>query len=269
MNRTSLFVAASLVAIPVGLFGQMTGPATEILIPVAGDIEGANGTHFRSDITIANFRDTDQRVRVWWVPDWDVVPVLVDPGPPVAVDLTIPAHGRLSSEKFIVDHLSWWWKLGALRVAGITAAGETDGAALLQATARIWTPQPGSTGTTSQSFPVFDAGQLKGGGQTIILGQRIDSRFRTNVGVINLAQVTRTFDIYQSTNDPTFAPVVTSVTLSAMSMKQVPLRDMPADDLQIIVVVRGDGSTSTPWLAYASSVDNVTGDSWSNVGLPQ
>jgi hypothetical protein len=159
------------------------------------------------------------------------------------------------------------------------ATNALDTGALLFATARIWSPQPGSTGSVSQSFPLIPMGALKPGPQAIILGQKIDSRYRTNVGIVNLDTVyTRTFDIVQSTDDPTFAAVQTTVTVAPMSMVQVRLQDSGARALQVVVTPRQVVQTlpgvpvvpdpTNQWVAYGSSVDNVTGDSWSNLAMP-
>ena len=58
---------------------------------------------------------------------------------------------------------------------------------------------------------------------TFIFGQRIDSRYRTNVGIVNLDSIERSFDVVQTTDDPN-APLNTSiVTVPPMSMVQIPL----------------------------------------------
>ncbi len=263
-SRVPAVFAATLLIASVAS-AQLRGPTSQILIPAAGSVAGANGTFFRSEVTLTNFRDTDQRVQLQWLPT---------PSAPQTVFITLPAHTGVASEDFVTTYLQQSG-LGAILITGVTSTNGLDTGALLFATARIWSPQPGSTGTVSQSFPLIPIGALKPGSQVIILGQKIDSRYRTNVGVVNLDTVyTRTFDIVQSTDNPTFAAVQTTVTVAPMSMVQVKLQDFASRSLQAVVVPRAvDPTTPGPiisnlWVAYGSSVDNVTGDSWSNLAMP-
>jgi len=52
----------------------------------------------------------------------------------------------------------------------------------------------------------------------------------------------------------------------AMSMVQIPLANMTSSALQIAVQPRV-AINSSLWMAYGSSVDNTTGDSWSSLGF--
>ena len=47
---------------------QLLSSAPQLLIPVAGSTPGANGTFFKSDITLGNFRPQSQAVRLQWLP---------------------------------------------------------------------------------------------------------------------------------------------------------------------------------------------------------
>jgi hypothetical protein len=61
-----------------------------------------------------------------------------------------------------------------------------------------------------------------------------------------------------------------------LSMNQVRLFDMPATVLQISITAGPEPAIGAPvggpysgfWFAYGSTVDNVTGDSWSALALP-
>src|SRR5438270_1479386 len=73
--------------------------APVILIPAAGSLQGANGTFFHSDLTLLNYRASDQRVQLQWLPQ-NV------PGATVApVVITIPAHSGINSEDFVASIL--------------------------------------------------------------------------------------------------------------------------------------------------------------------
>ncbi len=250
---------------------QLRGPTSEILIPAAGALAGANGTYFRSDITLTNFRATDQRVQLQWIPNTpsSTTPI---PAPKYA---TVPAYGAIASEDFATEVMEQTG-LGAILVAGVTGTNDPDSSAQLYATVRIWTSAPGfhPSGSVSQTLPVVPVAELNPGPHVLILGQHIDSRFRTNVGIVNLESgYSRTFDIVQSTDYPTFAPVQTTLTVPPMAMLQVPLQNSPSKFLQITITPRllppttGPGPTNK-WAAYGSTGDNVTGDSWASLAVP-
>jgi hypothetical protein len=212
-------LALLLLAVPLTAPAQLRAPTSQLLIPAAGNIPGGNGTYFRSDITLTNFRGIDQRVQLQWIPN---TPSTTTPMPAPRYT-TLPAHSGIVSEDFATEVMQQTG-LGAILIAGVTATGDPDGGALLYATARIWSQQPGSTGAVSQSFPVVPVAAINPASQVIIQGQRIDSRYRTNVGIVNLESgYSRTFDIVQTTDVATFAPVQTTLTVPPMAILQVAL----------------------------------------------
>ncbi|HEX6160832.1 MAG TPA: hypothetical protein VF111_11745, partial [Thermoanaerobaculia bacterium] len=83
--------------------------SNHLFIPIAGDAPGANGTHFRSDISIANLRDVDQRVLLVWRPSDGAI---------VAQTTLIPAHGSLQSDNFVAEVLHGRG-LGAVEIMAI------------------------------------------------------------------------------------------------------------------------------------------------------
>ena len=92
------------------------------------------------------------------------------------------------------------------------------------------------------------------------------------MGIVNLdPSGERTFDILQNTDDPTlapnFAPVMTTVIVPPLSFRQVPLPNFRSMALQIVVTPRQPIDPRT-WAAYGSSVDQITGDSWSHLAFP-
>lgn len=243
----------------------LRGPTNQILFTAAGSIAGNGGTFFRSDISLFNYRDVAQNVRFLFLKQGQ------DGNTTLVQFRTLNARTGIVSEDFIREVLNESG-LGALLITAVTAAGDIDTGGLLYATQRIWTPQPGSTGTTSQTFPAIPAGALNAASSVTILGQRLDSRYRTNVGIVNLDPTApRTFDILQNTDDPTlapgFAPVQTTVTVQPLSFSQVSLPNFRSMSLQIVVTPRTPINPQT-WAAYGSSVDNVTGDSWSQLAFP-
>lgn len=231
-------------------------PSPQILLAGSGSVQGANGTFFHSDVMLLNYRTVSQRIALTWIPNGGTAAA--------PVFITINAASGIISEDFVATTVGTSG-LGALLITGVDANGVFDPNALLYATERVWTPQPGTNGTVSQSFPAIATSDINLTRGTI-LGQRLDNRYRTNVGIVNLDTVERSFDIIQTTDDPMNPTNTMTVTLSGRSMIQVPLPQIASAALQIAVQPRIE-IAPTLWMAYASSVDNVTGDSWSNLAF--
>jgi hypothetical protein len=132
------------------------------------------------------------------------------------------------------------------------------------ATSRIWTPEQGSSGTQSQSLPSVATSDIATGFYSI-LGARREVRYRTNVGIVNLSTSTQT---YQVAAAGSFGTETHAATVPAMSMTLFGITGASSTiPLQINVVNVGAPPRSTFWVAYASSVDNVTGDAWTTLGF--
>ncbi|HXG57702.1 MAG TPA: hypothetical protein VNL91_01610, partial [Thermoanaerobaculia bacterium] len=225
----------------------LRGPTNQILIPAAGNVAGANGTFFRSDITITNFRDADQIVAIQWLPQGRSGAALLGGA------LIIPARTMVAAEDFVERYVGQTG-LGAILITAVTPQGTLDPNGLLYSTSRIWTPQPGgAAGTLSQTFPVLPTGAISAAPQVTLHGLRIDSRYRTNVGIVNLdLERSHTFEILQNTDDPTLLPVVTTVIVPPFAMQQVALPNMRSSALQIVVTPK-TAVDRRHWVAYGSS----------------
>jgi hypothetical protein len=250
----SLFIAAAASADLI--IPQTVAP--RILIPIAGDAAGANGTHFRSDIQVLNFRGEDQRVELRWYPQaGSNMPV-------VTRTVTIGARRFISSANFVNTILNQTG-VGSIDIIGVTATGEADPGAQLHATSRIWTPQPDKpNGTNSQTFPGIVFGSQPGQRKTIFGVHRNDD-YRLNVGVSNPSSVAQRYRISVLTQFD--APQVVEFELGPRSMTQM---GMPgtAEVTQILVENISVTAVQTNWQAWASSIDNITGDAWSEMAFP-
>lgn len=227
--------------------------AFQLLIPAAGAVDGGGGTFFRSDITLVNYRSSAQRVRLQWLPQ-GVTGTGLTP-----VETTIGATSGFTSEDFVTNVMQRSG-LGAILVTGITAAGDLDPSAQLVATSRIWTPQPGSSGTTSQSLPSVATADINS--TTVsVLSERRDSRYRLNTGIVNLSSTVQRYQIFAS------GSASQQVDVQAMSMV---LFNLTGDDSNIPVQIQLSNistvARSNNWIAFASSVDNITGDAWTTLG---
>lgn len=262
MRITTLFLTLVLLSVPAS--ADLVVPLTSsnrILIPVAGDAAGANGTHFRSDIQIINFRNVAQNVSIWWYPQGqtgDAEPVR---------NLSISARSGITSEDFVSNVLQRSG-IGAIEIVAIEADGAgIDGDGELHATARIWTPQPNvANGTMAQTFPAIamspSSVQTKW-----IFGVRRTDQYRLNVGVAHNAPSPQTFRI---TIIPSAAPSnieVLELNVPARSMQQVSMPGASVGSVQVSIQ-NLSSPASTVWQGWASSIDNVTGDAWSQMAFP-
>lgn len=218
------------------------------IIPVAGSIQGGNGTFFRSDVTIANRRLAAQLISIGF---------LVRGQNNAAVQMqrfSIDANTTTITRDFIANQLHTAG-LGTLLVIAIDSVGNTDTNAEIDGFSRIWTPQPGSAGTVSQAFESIDLEDNLA--TSYAYGLRQDAGFRTNVGLVNLYGSSNTFTIFVNGTggSTTFTQFV-----QPYSMEQVPLPAGAWGDLYIRIT--SDASNLNWWSAYGTSVDNVTGDGW-------
>jgi hypothetical protein len=252
-------IATVAVLIAASASGQLviTRPSSaQFLIPAAGVQAGNGGTFFRSDITIINYRAADQRLRLQWLPQ-----SASGVGVP-AVEMTIAASSGFASEDFVTNvmHQSG---LGAILVSAIDGTGALDQSAILVATSRIWTPQPGSGGTTSQSLPSISTSDIASSAP-IILGARRDSRYRTNVGIVNLFDSAQTYQVIVTGSA---GSDVSQIDVQPLSMVLFGVTGAATTTpLQIQVRNVTNAARSSAFVAYASSVDNITGDAWTTLG---
>ena len=135
------------------------------------------------------------------------------------------------------------------RIATPEGAPRTVADAVQRLRDRIWTPQPGSTGTVSQSFPAVSLFDSVDNFTAFALGLRQDASYRTNVGVVNLDSAVHTWTI-------------TSLNTNATMTLQTGVPASFAGTSGNLSLTYDVPDTNFTWSAYASSVDNVTGDGW-------
>ncbi len=234
---------------------QPVGAAPQVLIPAAGSIAGQNGTFFRSDITIVNLRNADQTVFLQWLPQ--------PGGSPMTATLAIRALSGIRSSDFVHDYLNMTG-LGAIIVSAVTPPfimQQIDTEGRLFVSARIWTPQPGSTGTTSQNLSTVPLGGINTPAAAIFGTGGADSPadYRVNVGIVNVdPNRTQTFVV-------TFSSTLSiTVVLPPNTMQQVSGGTFTGQQISIVNVTQNG---SNLWTAYGSTINNVTGDAWSELAV--
>lgn len=236
--------------------------AWRILIPVAGDAAGANGTHFRSDIDLINLRSISQNVQLRWLPQ-------VGSGSSSVRTITLPAKSGVSSENFVGDILQRSG-LGAIEILGVTAEGATDTGAQLHATARIWTPESNNNngiddeGTMSQTFPSIVLPSQSVTTKTIF-GLRRSAQYRLNVGITNPTGATLRFRVTTYVFSSPIEQSSFEIDIPAQSMNQVNVPGTASGNVQVLV--ENLTASAPDWQAWASSIDNESGDAWSQMAF--
>ena len=232
--------------------------APRIYVPVAGNTQGANGTYFRSDTTIVNLRSTAQQVDLYWLP-------LGAPGQTTPVrSITISPQSGLVSEDFVAEIIGATG-IGGIEVVGVTSTGAFDPDAQLHVASRVWTPRPdGGAGTMSQTLPSIVAGASVPSTLKAIFGMRRSAQYRLNAGVMNPSSTTQRFRI-------TVAISGTGGTTTEVLQFDVPARSIrqelvpgTASGIVQVLIENLDGGAGD-WQGWASSVDNQSGDGWSQI----
>lgn len=217
------------------------------IIPAAGSLAGANGTYFRSDVTLSNVRSVPQIISVAWVARG------MNNGEEPVQSFTLAANTTFVERDFVATILGKSG-LGSVVVIARDAAGGIDTNARIDGFSRIWTPQPNASGTVSQAFaPVGFQDSLA---TSYGYGLRHDHQYRTNVGMVNLYETPQTFTIAVIGTE---ASRTFTVNVQPYSMEQV---GVPAGNYGDLFLRISSGANFNWWSAYGTSVDNITGDGW-------
>jgi len=264
MRTSSIFALLLLLTFP--LLGQQTDDlivprtaAAQILIPAAGDVVGANGTHFRSDISIINLRNAAQRVLLLWLPQGSS-------GTTSGQVITINALSGVASENFVSEFLQRTG-LGSIEIVGVNADDSFDPNAQLHVTSRIWTPRPeGTSGTMSQTFPAIVM-QTENTNVKSIFGVRHSAQYRLNVGISNPRDAQRQFRVTIIIAGDIVTSFSFDIPVDPRSMQQVNVPATTTGVVQVLIQETTIGGTPGTWHAWASSIDNESGDAWSQMAV--
>lgn len=258
MRKLALLLLIALPAVAEVIVPQTGAP--RVWVPVAGHAQGANGTFFRSEISVTNLRNATQRVRLYWLPQGS--PGLSTP----LQTFDIPSGRSVSSDDF-VDRVLLQTGLGGIEVMGVTSTGAVDAQAVLHVTSRIWSPRPDAgEGTMSQTFPAVIAGASAAADVKDVYGMRRGRQYRLNVGVLNPSATTQRFRVTVTIDGASGVNVETlelEVPSRAIQQALVP---GTSDGVAYVRVEDLNGGAGD-WQAWASSVDNDSGDAWSQMGF--
>jgi hypothetical protein len=230
--------------------------ARAFIIPAAGSLAGGGGAlFFRSDVTLVNYRDTPQQVLVGFWPQGSTNNINISS----FKTLTLPPGQFVTVQDFVATALSTSG-LGTLIFIPYTGT-DFDAGGAIDGFSRIYTKQPGSTGTVSQPFDAVnpDTQSLQLIAEATALGLRQDANFRTNFGIVNVDGSDHVFKVSFVGEK---AQSTINVTVKAYGMIQ---QSMPAGDygaVSILYQLTDAGDNFVSWVGYASSTDNLTGDGW-------
>jgi hypothetical protein len=233
-----------------------SGSTRYLIFPAAGSVAGAGGLFFRSDVTLVNYGSVPQQVLagLWAQGSTNTLSAAN------YKILTLQPNAFVTIQDFVGTTLGLSNALGSLVVIPYDGTN-IDGNQAIDGFSRIYTNQPGSTGTVSQPFEAVDAdffsAQLIDEG--ISLGLRQDAGYRTNFGIVNVDSADHVFKVTFMGDSLT---TTTTVTVKAFGMIQQAIPAGVYGALQVVFQVTDAGTNQVTWVGYASSTDNVTGDGW-------
>ena len=245
--------------------GSGYGFAAQLVVPVVIRAPGKNGTFFETDSFLTNGRGFSQEVLITFLPanvNGSSQPThryaLAANTTYLIADFLGPGTGDLNVSG-----------VGALLITGVfTGSSNFDSNAQLYGAARIWTMEPGSSGTNSFTEWAVEPGVIHGSGNVLVIGARQNADFRSNFGLVNLDILNpRTFTI--DIGAAGGGSVQTTATIPPLSMTQlaVPSTLTPGPNGYMTFTFIPPTGTDFPWYAFGTSADNVTGDAWYSVGV--
>jgi len=225
-----------------------------LVIPAAGSVAGGGGAlFFRSDVTLVNYSDKPQLVMAGLWPQGGG-----STGDFLSYkSITLPPQAFVTFQDFVGTTLGLN-ALGSLIFIPFKGT-ELDFNGAIDGFSRIYTKQPGSTGSVSQPFDAvnpdtFSVALIE---KSVALGLRQDPGYRTNFGIVNIDNLDHAFKV-------TFIgerlQTTLTVTVKGFGMVQ---QSIPSGDygaVQIVFELVDPPPESLPFVAFASSTDNVTGD---------
>jgi hypothetical protein len=225
---------------------QFIGPGGSI--PVVANNPGVGGTYWRSDVSVLNLNDWDVEIVMILLPEirdgsQTFEPVVSDP-------ILVPANNQRTMTNVLQTEFGLTNKKGALSVLSL------DGSPLVMSS-RVSTfdGEGGSYGQDVHAILVAN--------EAWVAGIRNDSLFRTNIGIflpvdpIPGQPVVFTVTVHGADGDLAGQG---TIAFPEAGVQQKSVDAFGAGDLVDGYVVFRCSDPTVPWYAYASRVDQVTGD---------
>jgi hypothetical protein len=259
--RGSLLLLALVSAVPI-----FAAVAADVTLPVGGYVVSANDLTYRSEITLTNHRDAVQYVIMEMIKDGAVQPRATFPMQPRETKFF--EHGLLPTGGNRATNI------GAMRFRAIQPF-HGDGEPVADPQGQI----------EASSFIVADRGRFAFRGSTrqemagvpsseyhareaVFVGVEHGISAYTNVGITNLHPTrTETFYVEFQYHTPV-AVVVPPLTLIQVRVSQIPEGGRSVRVYPEWSLLDDTSGRETPWVAYASTVNKLTGDAFSGTRVP-
>ena len=227
---------------------QQDSAVNSLVVPVAGEVTGAEQVRFHSELTVVNFLTTPQLIELEWLPSTG------DQAGPRTARLTIEGYSFVTLEEVVSETLHATG-VGAIRVRAIRDDGRTDPNGSLDGSSRIISS--GEAGTFSQFVPAQRAGHLLGQTPGYIHGVRQDREHRTNVGIVNLGPEIQSWRVIIR---GTTGKVELPIQVEAGRAIQLPVPGRVSGTISVFLEPLA--APSGTWTAYASTVNRENGGAW-------
>jgi hypothetical protein len=241
----------SAVLLCVLLWGSLAGAqfvAPGGVVPVVANLPGVNDTYWRSDVEIVNPGPNTAGVRLQLFPE--IVGGEAAFEPIVSEEIHVPANGQLTLSNVVQSRFQ------QVNVKGALWVYSTDFSDLVVASRTYTTGDVGGTyGQDVNGIPVA--------AQAWAAGLRNDGFYRTNVGIFwpwDLPEgesVDFQVTVFDGDGDQAGSG---TVRFDRAGLKQISLSNLGVDLLLDGFAVIACSDVQSLWYAYASRVDQVTGD---------
>jgi hypothetical protein len=281
MNRRTIVLAVGLAVVFSGVAEAQSFVSTFHIIPVVAKIKGGAGTDWVSDVSLSNVSDGVADVQTIFFPE--------------ATNNSFPFFGKASAtydftlqagQTLIVNDViaTWFPGQGDSTKGVLLVLGEVSGdeARLAVATRTYNNADPSKTYGQGIGSGLLNV--VWGSGRSVLTGVRHDSRYRSNIGVVNITPLTLTvlIDIYDASGNLVRQQ---SKSIETFSSRQYSLSSLGVNSLAVgRVEVYVDPATITwdpcnapvpgmeefqfgAFISYLSKVDGGSGDAEFSLGL--
>ncbi len=227
---------------PIFLPGET--PSTSWLVPIVGRGPGEEQTWWDTELVLYNAGQGSAAVDLEYLP--------ANVGNAAGGAVMHLALGSGETRRFEEAQRLLWGVSTGLGSVVVSASRP------LVVVARVATPRPGALGSMGQRIPALPT-DLISGGESVLPWVRWDQDFRTNIGIYNGSQVTRSVVLELHSEDGSVA-ATTTVAVPPRSLVQRSQESLFGQG----------GGTASGWVKvvgardelvlYASQVDNGTGD---------
>lgn len=259
-TRVAFLLLATLAAIP--MFGAI---AAEVTLPVGGYLKLPNDLTYRTELTITNHRDARQYVSLSFVGDGHDA---------LFRGFSLEPH----ETKFLADGGMGTGggtrQVAAIRIASVLSLDGDDElvpdpAGLIEVSSFVVAErgEGGFRGTSRQEVAAIPSTEYTSE-EMVFVGVRNEPPTYTNVGITNLhATQSETFFVQYQFLDPI------AVVVPPLSSRQIRILGAGNGGRRVTVypewaIGEGTPARTTPWLAYASTIDGYTGDAFSGTRIP-